>query len=159
MFFKLVNKTVEKKMYITQKENAELSWACKSAVENSHCFSWLFLSFGGAKLLLATLLLSSCIIVNFADFLPFNWKEILVVCFYFMLLLPKWNRPVRDTFLDLLSNLFSVIFFENFLHAKQLKKTIKEQRVKRQRKTKNIIFNSKKDFVRGHSFMTSTKYV
>ena len=55
MFFKLVNKAVEKKMYITQKENVELSWACKSAVENSHSFSWLSLSFGGAKILLATL--------------------------------------------------------------------------------------------------------
>ena len=64
---------------------------------------------------------------------------------------------MRDTFLDLLSNLFSLILFKNILHAKQLKKTMKEQRVKRQKKTKNIIFNSKKDFVRGHSFMTSTK--
>ena len=32
---------------------------------------------------------------------------------------------------------------------------MKEQRVKRQRKAKKKIFNSKKDFVRAHSFMTS----
>ena len=34
---------------------------------------------------------------------------------------------------------------------------MKEQRVKRQRKTKKIIFNSKKEFVRVYSFMTSPK--
>ena len=34
---------------------------------------------------------------------------------------------------------------------------MKEQRVKRQRKTKKVIFKSKKEFVKGHSFMTSSK--
>ena len=43
------------------------------------------------------------------------------------------------------------------LTCKNNKKTMKEQRVNRQRKTKKIIFNSKKEFVRDHSFMTSTK--
>ena len=38
-----------------------------------------------------------------------------------------------------------------------MKKTMKEQRVKKHRKTKKIIFNSNKQFVRGHSFMTSAK--
>ena len=36
-----------------------------------------------------------------------------------------------------------------------MKKTMREKRVKRQRKTKKIIFNSKKEFVRGHLFMAS----
>ena len=40
-----------------------------------------------------------------------------------------------------------------------MKKTMKEQRVKKHRKTKKIIFNSNKQFVRGHSFMTSAKKV
>ena len=34
---------------------------------------------------------------------------------------------------------------------------MKEQRVRRQRRTKKIIFNGKKEFVRGDSFMTFTK--
>ena len=39
-----------------------------------------------------------------------------------------------------------------------MKKTTKEQRVKRQRKKKKkVIFKSKKEFLRGHSFMTSAK--
>ena len=34
---------------------------------------------------------------------------------------------------------------------------MKEQRVKRQRKATKITFNSKKEFVKVHSFMTSAK--
>ena len=34
---------------------------------------------------------------------------------------------------------------------------MKEQKVKRKRKAKKIIFNSKKEFVMAHSFMTLTK--
>ena len=58
------------------------------------------------------------------------------------------------------SNSFSLFFFWNcgylFCLTYKNKKAMKEQRVKRQRK-KKIIFNSKKEFVRGHSFMTSAK--
>ena len=39
-----------------------------------------------------------------------------------------------------------------------MKETMKEQRVERQKnKNKSIIFNSKKEFLRGHSFTTSAK--
>ena len=34
---------------------------------------------------------------------------------------------------------------------------MKEQKVKRQGKAKKLIFNSKKEFVMAHSFMTPTK--
>ena len=49
-------------------------------------------------------------------------------------------KPVCDAFLDLFSNLFSLVFFFNCgylfcLTCKNNKKTMKEQRVKRQRKT------------------------
>ena len=40
-----------------------------------------------------------------------------------------------------------------------MKNTMKEQRVKRHGKTKKIVFNNKKEFVRGYSFMTSAKKV
>ena len=71
-------------------------------------------------------------------------------------------KPVFDAFLDLFSNLFSLVFFLNYgylccLTCKNNKKTMKEQRVKRQRKTTKIIFNSKKEFLRVHSFMTAAK--
>ena len=38
-----------------------------------------------------------------------------------------------------------------------MKNSMKEQRAKRQRQTKKIIFKSKQEFARGHSFMTSAK--
>ena len=38
-----------------------------------------------------------------------------------------------------------------------MKNSMKEQRAKRQRKTKKIIFKSKQEFARGHSFTTSAK--
>ena len=57
-------------------------------------------------------------------------------------------KPVWDAFLDLFSNFISFA-----QHAKTNKETLKEQRVKRDKEKK--IFNSKKEFVRVHSFMTS----
>ena len=45
------------------------------------------------------------------------------------------------------------------LTCKTMKKTMTEQRVKGHRKTKKIIFNGKKEFVRGHSFMTSARKI
>ena len=70
-------------------------------------------------------------------------------------------KPVCDAFFRF-SNLFSFEFLENCdylfcLTCKNNKKTMKEQRVRRQRRTKKIIFNGKKEFVRGDSFMTFTK--
>ena len=51
------------------------------------------------------------------------------------------------------------LLFKNcgYLFCLTIKKTMKEQEVKRQRKAKKIIFNSKKEFVMAHSFITPTK--
>ena len=59
-------------------------------------------------------------------------------------------KPVWDAFLDLFSNFISFA-----QHAKTNKETLKEQRVKRDKEKK--IFNSKKEFVRVHLFMTSAE--
>ena len=73
---------------------------------------------------------------------------------------------MSDIFLDLFSNLFSIVFSLNCgylfcLTFITMKITMKEQREKRERKTKisysiNKTFGEKK-MVRGHSFMTFAK--
>ena len=59
-------------------------------------------------------------------------------------------KPVCDAFLDLFSNLFSLVFFLNCgylfcLTCKNNKKTMKEQGLKRQRKTKKQYSIAKKN--------------
>ena len=69
-------------------------------------------------------------------------------------------KLVYDAVLDLFSIFFSLDFFKTCLTCKnkiQMKKTMNEQRVKRQRKTKKIILKNKQECVRRHSFMTSAK--
>ena len=72
-------------------------------------------------------------------------------------------KTVCEVFLDLFSNLFSLDFFVNCgyffcLTFKNNKKNYEKAESKETKKNKNkIIFNSKKEFVRVHSFMTSAK--
>ena len=70
-------------------------------------------------------------------------------------------EPVCDAFLDLFSNLFSLVFFFNCgylfcLTCKNNKKNY-ERTESEETKKKQKIFNSKKEFARVHSHMTSAK--
>ena len=74
-------------------------------------------------------------------------------------------KPVCDAFLGLIFKFVLPCLFLKLRLAlllnmqKTIRKTMKEQRMKRQRKTKKIIFNSKIEFVRGRSFtMPAKKY-
>ena len=68
---------------------------------------------------------------------------------YFVLILSKRNRPMCDAFLDLFSNLFSIVFFKNCgylfcLTCKTMEKTMKEQRVKREINKNNFTQTQKR---------------
>ena len=71
-------------------------------------------------------------------------------------------KPLCDAFLDLFSNLFSLVFFLNcgylFCLTCKNKKNYERAESEEAKKTKKkTIFNSKKGFVRVRSFMTSAK--
>ena len=79
---------------------------------------------------------------------------------YFILCFLIQMKLVCDAFLDLFSNLFSLVFFFKLwltllLNIENNQKKLWKRREWREKKKK--IFNSKKEFVRVHSFMRSAK--
>ena len=71
-------------------------------------------------------------------------------------------KPVCDALLDLFSNFFSFVFFLNCgylicLTCKNNQKNYEREESEETKKKYIYIFNSKKEFVRIHSFMRSTK--
>ena len=69
-------------------------------------------------------------------------------------------KPVCDAFLDFQicsPRIFLKLWLSPLLNMQKQKKSMKEQSEGAKKKQKKIIFNSKKEFVRNHSFMTSLK--